>query len=141
MGSPDAITAHKPVLILFDGVCNLCNGAVQFIIKRDSKAKFRFASLQSEFGKSQLVKFNLDPDSLHTIVLIEEDQVFERSDAVLRIAKRLDGAWKFFSVLKIIPKFLRDACYTLISSSRYRIFGKQDSCMIPSPELKYRFIE
>jgi predicted DCC family thiol-disulfide oxidoreductase YuxK len=74
-------------------------------------------------------------------VLIEEDQVFERSDAVLRIAKQLDGAWKLFSAFKIIPKFIRDACYALISSSRYRIFGKQDSCMIPSPELKYRFIE
>lgn len=141
MGSPDAIAAHKPILILFDGVCNLCNGAVQFIIKRDSKAKFRFASLQSAFGKSQLAKFKLDPDSLHTMVLIEEGQAFERSDAVLRIAKRLDGAWKIFSAFKIIPKFLRDAFYTLISSSRYRIFGKQDSCMIPSPELKYRFIE
>src|SRR5688500_7660858 len=106
MGSPHAINTHKPILILFDGVCTLCNVAVQFIIKRDSKSKFRFASLQSEFGKSQLVKFKLDPDSLHTIVLIEEDQVFERSDAVLRIAKQLDGAWKFFSGLRIIPKFI-----------------------------------
>src|SRR5687767_3358407 len=103
MGSSNAIDVN-PILILFDGVCNLCNGTVQFIIKRDSKEKFRFASLQSAYGKSQLKKFNLDSDSLHTVVLIEQDQAFERSDAVLRIAKQLDGPWKFFAVLQIIPK-------------------------------------
>ncbi len=141
MGSSDAINVHNPILILFDGVCNLCNGAVQFIIKRDSKEKFRFASLQSAYGKSQLKKFKLDPDSLHTVVLIEQDHAFERSDAVLRIAKQLDGPWKFFAAFQILPKFIRDAGYQVIASSRYRIFGKNNNCMIPSPDLKYRFVE
>jgi predicted DCC family thiol-disulfide oxidoreductase YuxK len=141
MGSSDAIAVHKSRLILFDGVCNLCNGAVQFIIKRDSKAKFRFASLQSAFGRSQLTKFKLDTESLHSMVLIEGEKVFERSEAVLRIVKELDGPWKFFSAFKIIPKFLRDACYNAIASSRYRIFGKNDSCMIPTADLRYRFLE
>lgn len=141
MGSSDAIGVNNTILILFDGVCNLCNGAVQFIIKRDGKARFRFAPLQSAYGKSQLIRFKLDPNSLHSIVVIEEGRAFEQSDAALRIVKHLEGVWKIFMVFKILPKFLRDACYNLISSHRYTIFGKDDSCMIPSAELKARFVE
>jgi len=141
MGAPGSIENQSPVIVLFDGVCNLCNGLVQFIIKRDPKQKFRFASLQSAFGRSQLIHFHLNPDSLHSFVVIDEGQAFERSAAALRIAKHLGGPWKTFMILKIIPKFLCDVFYNLIASNRYKIFGRLDSCMIPSPELRERFIE
>jgi predicted DCC family thiol-disulfide oxidoreductase YuxK len=141
MGSPGSLEDHRPILVLFDGVCNLCNGIVQFIIKRDPKAKFRFASLQSEFGKSQLIQFKLNPELLHSLIVIDNDKALERSDAALHIAKHLGTPWKLLTVFKILPKFFRDACYNLVASNRYRIFGKLASCMIPTPELKDRFIE
>ena len=141
MGSPDSLGNHKPVLILFDGVCNLCNGLVQFIIRRDAKGKFKFASLQSEVGRSLLKQFNIDPDLLHSIVVIDNGVAFQRSDAVLRIANYLGGRWKILAAFKILPKFFRDGCYNVVAANRYRIFGKQDSCMIPTPELKDRFVE
>ena len=141
MGSPDSLGNHKPVLILFDGVCNLCNGLVQFIIRRDPKAKFKFASLQSEVARSLLKQFNIDPDLLHSIVVIDNDVAFQRSEAALRIANYLGGRWKLLKVFNIFPKFFRDACYNVVAANRYRIFGKKDSCMIPAPELKERFIE
>ena len=141
MGSPDSLGNHKPVLILFDGVCNLCNGLVQFIIRRDPKGKFKFASLQSDVGRSLLKQFNIDPDLLHSIVVIDNGVAFQRSDAVLRIANYLGGGWKMLVAFNILPKFFRDAIYNVVATNRYRIFGKKDSCMIPTPELKERFIE
>jgi len=141
MGSPDSLGNHKPVLILFDGVCNLCNGLVQFIIRRYPKAKFKFASLQSEVGRSLLKKFNIDSDLLHSIVVIDDDEAFQRSDAVIRIANYLGGGWKILKAINILPKFFLDACYNVVAANRYRIFGKKNSCMIPTPELKQRFIE
>jgi predicted DCC family thiol-disulfide oxidoreductase YuxK len=141
MGSPDSLGNHKPVLVLFDGVCNLCNGLVQFIIRRDPKAKFKFASLQSDAGRSLLKKFNIDTDLMHSIVVIDDDEALQRSDAVIRIANYLGGGWKTLKVFNFLPKFFRDACYNLVAANRYRIFGKKNSCMIPTPELKQRFIE
>ena len=141
MGSPDSLGNHKPVLILFDGVCNLCNGFVQFLIRRDPREKFKFASLQSEVGRSLLKQFNIDPDLLHSIVVIDNDVAFQRSDAALCIANHLGGGWKILKAFYILPRFFRDACYNAIAKNRYRIFGKKDSCMIPTPELKERFVE
>ncbi len=141
MGSPDSLGNHKPILILFDGVCNLCNGLVQFIIRRDPKGKFKFASLQSDVGRSLLKQFNIDPDLLHSIVVVDNDMAFQRSDAALRIAKYLGGGWKILMAFNILPKFFRDAIYNVIAKNRYRIFGKKDSCMIPTPELKERFVD
>jgi predicted DCC family thiol-disulfide oxidoreductase YuxK len=135
------VEPNRTLLILFDGVCNLCNGFVQFLIKRDPAGKFRFASLQSDFGRSQLLRFNLDPDLLHSVILIEGDNVLQRSDAALRIVNQLGGAWKILNAFKIFPKFLRDALYNVVARNRYKVFGKRDSCMIPTPELKARFIE
>src|SRR5512147_702262 len=103
MGAPGSIKDNS-VIILFDGVCNLCNGVVQFIIKRDPEARFRFASLQSGFGQSQLVRFKLDPNSLHSIVVIDQGQAFERSEAIFRITKHLGGPWKMLTAFKILPK-------------------------------------
>jgi len=128
-------------VILFDGICNLCNGIVQFIIKRDPKGKFRFASLQSESGQKLLGKFGLPSDEFDSIVLIEGEQYFLKSTAGLRIIKELGGHWKLLFVFIYLPASFRDFIYDQIASSRYRIFGKRESCMIPTPELKARFLE
>lgn len=134
-----AVSPLKKV-ILFDGVCNLCNGAVLFIIKRDKKVKFSFASLQSTFGQNQLKKYGLSSEELSTIVLLKEGRIFTKSSAALEIAKELDGLWPAFYFFKIVPKFIRNFFYDFIAQNRYRWFGKQEACMIPTPELKARFL-
>lgn len=134
-----AIDPLKPT-ILFDGVCNLCNGAVLFIIKRDPNQKFQFASLQSAFGKSQLQKYNLNTKDVDSIVLIKSSKAFVRSTAALQIASQLNGLWPVLSIFKIFPTFIRDGVYNWIAKNRYSWFGKKDACMIPTPELKSRFI-
>lgn len=128
-------------VILFDGVCNLCNGAVQFIVKRDHRGRFRFASLQSAFGKEQCEQFSLPTDRLYSILLIKKGKVYDRSDAILEITKDLRGIWPVLSFFKILPKVFRDAVYDMISRNRYRWFGRKDTCMIPTPELKARFLD
>ena len=131
--------------ILFDGVCNFCNASINFIIDRDSKGIFKFAALQSEVGQELLKKFGLktsDSESrtFDSIIAIEGDKVYQKSDAALEIARRMDGVWKFFYVFKIIPAFLRNPVYDLVARNRYRIFGRTDACRIPTPELKARFL-
>ncbi|MCX6274011.1 MAG: thiol-disulfide oxidoreductase DCC family protein [Bacteroidetes bacterium] len=128
-------------IIFFDGVCNLCNGFVQFVIRRDKSAKFKFASLQSAAAANMLKPFDFPLDELKTIVLVQDGKIFLRSRAVLRIASQLGGAWKLAAMLYIFPSFFSDAVYNLISKYRYKLFGKKDSCMIPTPELKSRFVE
>jgi len=135
------IQSPNSLVVLFDGVCNLCNGAVKFIIKRDPAAKFKFASLQSAYGKSQLIRFGLDPDALHSIVVVENDVAYQRSDAALRIAGNLNGPWSMARVFSVIPRFIRDWVYDLIASNRYKVFGRRDSCMIPDAAMKARFLE
>lgn len=135
MGTPDPVS---PV-ILFDGVCNLCNGSVLFIIKRDPQAKFRFASLQSDFGQQQLHKFNRSV-TLESVLLIEADKLYDKSTAALKIASKLCGLWPLLSIFRVVPKSWRDGIYTWIARNRYRWFGKRESCMIPTPEFKSRFI-
>lgn len=129
------------IVVLFDGVCNLCNGAVQFIIKRDPSFVFKFASLQSEFGQSHLKKLNLPLQALHSFIVLESGIYYQQSDAALKIAANLKGPWSALSIFKVIPKFIRDSLYTFIASNRYRFFGKRNSCMIPTPELQARFIQ
>ena len=127
-------------LILFDGVCNLCNGAVNFVIVRDDKQKFKFAALQSETGLALKEKYRIDANDLESIILIENDILFMKSSAVLRIAKHLSLPWSIFYLFIIIPSFLRDFCYDLIAKNRYRWFGKKDQCRVATPELRNRFI-
>lgn len=127
-------------IILFDGVCNLCNGAVQYVIKRDRNKRFKFASLQSEVGKQILVKSGLPEDHLKSFVYIQGNHIYTRSDAALRVAQQLGGAVKLLYGFIIVPKFIRDLVYDLIARNRYKLFGKKDECMLPSPELKRRFI-
>ena len=129
---------HK--IILFDGVCNLCNGFVQFIIKRDQKAIFKFAALQSDFGQSFLKSQNLNPLELKSIILIDDEQVYTQSTAALKIAKHLNGAWKLCYVFIIVPTFLRNIFYKVVAKYRYKWFGQLNKCMVPSAELKSRFL-
>ena len=131
--------------ILFDGVCNFCNASINFIIDRDSKGIFKFAALQSEVGQELLKKFGLktnDSESrtFDSIVAIDGYKVYQKSDAALEIARRMDGIWKIFYVFKIIPAFLRNPVYDLVAKNRYRIFGRTDACRIPTPKLKARFL-
>ena len=141
MGSPDPLTAVKHQVILFDGVCNLCNSAVQFIIRRDKKETFRFASLQSSLGRKLLGQHPRRTSPQETIILFKNNKVYDRSTAALEIAKELPGAWPAFYIFMILPKFLRDSLYNLIARNRYRWFGKKDECMIPTAEVKNRFLE
>lgn len=127
-------------IILFDGVCNLCNAAVQFIIKRDDKNQFLFASLQSETGRLLLKQFKLDKIEMNSIILIQNGQVYKRSTAALLVAKKLKRPWFFLYGFIIVPQFIRDGVYNIIAKNRYRWFGRKDACMIPKPELKAKFL-
>ena len=128
-------------LILYDGVCNLCNRWVQFVLKHDRRRRFYFAPLQGATAKnilSERFKEQLVPD---TVVLIENNKVYTRSEAALRIFKLLGKGWKLFYSLMIVPRFVRDGVYRFISYRRYKWFGKSDSCILPAPEWKDRFLE
>ena len=141
MGSLSSpIDTSGKIIVLFDGVCNLCNGAVQFINKRDPLSKFLFASLQSDFGQTQLLKLGLDSTQLHSIIVLENGKFYERSDAALKIASGLSQPWSMLGAFRILPQFLRDWAYDLIAKNRYKMFGKQESCMIPTPEMKAKFL-
>jgi len=127
-------------LVLFDGVCNLCNGSVLFILKRDPGQVFLFSALQSKFAHEQLVARGLDPDKLHSIIVLDGEKVYQRSRAALEIARRLSGLWPILYIFIVIPPFIRNWIYDLIAANRYRWFGRRDQCMIPTPQLKSRFI-
>jgi predicted DCC family thiol-disulfide oxidoreductase YuxK len=130
---------EHPVL-LFDGVCNLCNASVQWILLRDHKAKFRFAALQSETGQALLKHYGLDQANFNSVVLVTADRIYLRSDAPLEIARHLGGGWPLLYGLKWIPKRLRDTVYDWIARNRYRWFGKKEACMLPKPAWKGRFV-
>jgi predicted DCC family thiol-disulfide oxidoreductase YuxK len=134
------MSSEHPI-ILFDGVCNLCNHAVQWILGKDTKEIFRFAALQSHIGQDFLKKHGLDPLKLNSVVLITKKKAYTHSDAALEIASLLGGFWQILSIFKIIPRFIRDAVYNFIAKNRYRWFGKQESCWLPTKELKKRFID
>jgi predicted DCC family thiol-disulfide oxidoreductase YuxK len=127
-------------VVLFDGVCNLCNSSVQFLIQNDKKKQLRFASLQSDFGQEVLRKFNLPQTDFNSFVLLEGEKVYLRSSAALRIAYYLGGFWNIFQIFWIIPPFIRNAIYNFIAKNRYKWFGKKTECMMPSPELRERFL-
>jgi predicted DCC family thiol-disulfide oxidoreductase YuxK len=127
-------------IVLFDGVCNLCNGLVKFIIKGDRRAKIRFTPLQSAAGKLFLLKYGLPSTDINSVVFIKGDKYFLRSSAILHLLRELGGAWKLFYGLLIIPPIIRDFFYDIIARTRYRIFGRTDSCMVPSEEEKNRFL-
>ena len=127
-------------IILFDGICNLCNRAVNFIIKRNKKSRIQFAALQTNSGKQLLEQFNLPTQSINSLILIEKGIVYTQSTAVLKICKHLNGLWPLLYGLIILPKFIRNGIYRLIATNRYQWFGKQEKCMVPSAELSDRFL-
>ena len=128
-------------ILLFDGVCNLCNGLVQFVIRRDPDSRFSFASLQSEKGRQLLTKYGLPTDDPDTFVYISNGQAYTKSTAGVFTLKDLGGAWGITFPLILVPKKLRDFFYDLLATHRYRIFGKTDACMTPTPEIKSRFLD
>lgn len=137
----------KSKIILFDGLCNLCNGSVNFILKRDKDKKYKFASLQSEIGKELCKQYDIDTnvlarsaDGVDSIILIKNDKVFIKSAAVLEIIKDLPIGWRIFRIGIILPKVIRDWLYDIIAKHRYRIFGKKDECPIPSKDVQDRFL-
>ncbi len=138
MKNADLSSSEK--IILFDGVCDLCNGFVQFIIKRDPKGQFKFGALQSPEARELLKDVELDPADLDTVVYIRGDKVYVRSGASLRIISDLGGFWSLFALKLMIPPAIRDAVYRTLAKRRYTIFGRKDQCMVPSPELRERFI-
>ena len=133
--------ALKHPVIVFDGVCNLCTGSVQYVIKHDPKRIFRFASLQSAFGQELLKGHNLPANTFNSFILFENNKIYTRSTAALLVAKRLTGLSKLLYVFMIVPKFIRDAVYNIIAKNRYKWFGKKNECWLPTPELKALFVE
>ncbi len=131
---------HTEQIVVFDGVCNLCSYAVQFIIKRDKHAVFTFTSMQSGYGKNLLSKYEINPEEVDTLVLVKSGQLYFKSDAAIEIAKGFEGVWKVLSLCQFIPRPIRDAVYSLIARNRYRMFGQKDACMLPTNEIKERFL-
>ena len=140
MGSTPSLVESKAPVILFDGVCNLCSGAVKFIIKRDRKELFRFASLQSPFAKNLINEVGLK-GRVDSIVLFLNGEVFIKSDAALTIARKMNFPWPLLYGFIVIPKGIRNLVYDYIARNRYQWFGKSDQCMVPTPEISKRFVE
>lgn len=130
----------NPPIILFDGVCNFCNSAVNFIIRRNKNASLLFAAMQSQAGQKILQQFGLPVNDMQSFVLIENGKAYKQSTAALRICRHLSGLWPLCYGFFIVPAFIRNAVYNWIAKNRYKWFGKQQQCMIPTPEVKARFL-
>jgi predicted DCC family thiol-disulfide oxidoreductase YuxK len=127
-------------LILFDGVCNFCNGAVQMVIEIDRQQIFKFAAIQSELGQQLYRQHGLDPSDIQTLMLVDGDRILTKSDAVIAILSKLDGGWQFFSACQTVPQPLRDWAYSEFARQRFLLFGRRETCMTPTPELQNRFL-
>lgn len=132
---------NRPPLLLFDGVCNLCHGAVQWILKRDHKERFRFAALQSQAGREAMVEAGHEGPVPDSVVVIDGGRIYERSSAALRVASLLGFPWRLLMIFWVIPRPFRDTTYRWIARNRYRWFGKKDACPIPTPETIARFLD
>ena len=133
-------------MVLYDGVCGLCNRLNQFLLKRDTHDRFRFASLQSDLAASLLKRHGADPSELDTVYVVLDynqpgERLLARSDAILHLVTQLDGIWKWAGVGRLLPKVWRDGIYKLVARNRYRVFGKHDSCMLPEPKHRHKFLE
>ena len=127
-------------VILFDGICNFCNSSVNYVIEHDPKGYFKFAALQSEIGERLKEKFCIDTIRTDSVILIEDDKVFTRSTAALRIARKLSGPASLLYAFIIVPRPIRDLLYDQFAKRRYKFFGERDACMIPTPEIRARFL-
>lgn len=128
-------------VVLFDGVCNLCNESVQFVIAHEAAGRFKFASLQSPAAARLLAGLPRTVSSVDSVMLVEDGRVYQRSTAAIRIARHLRFPWRLASVFVVIPRVIRDWAYDVVARNRYRWFGKQDVCMVPTPDLRARFLE
>lgn len=127
-------------IILFDGVCNFCNGVINFIIRRDKERVFRYAALQSDAGQRLLRQYGLSPGKMDSFVLIEDGKAYQKSAAAFRLYPRLGGAWKLVKALGVLPRFLCDFGYDIIARNRYRWWGKKQACMVPTPDVRSLFL-
>ncbi|MEO6302166.1 MAG: DUF393 domain-containing protein [Bacteroidia bacterium] len=127
-------------MVLFDGVCNFCNSSIHFIIKHDTKNYFKFATLQSEKAKEIVSNFNIDLSTNNSILLIEKNKIYYKSTAALRISKKLNSGYSLLYVFIVVPVFIRNAIYNYVAKNRYKWFGKREVCMLPSAEIRSKFI-
>ncbi len=135
------MSTSEPPLLLFDGVCNLCSGAVQWVLRHDRAGRFRFASLQGAYARKLLQQANRQEEPLQTVLLYVEGRLLSRSDAILELMRLLGPPWSIFAVFKILPRRWRDALYDFIARRRYRWFGKKEQCWVPRPEWRERFLD
>ena len=126
--------------ILFDGVCNFCNSAINFTIKRDKQNKIKFAPLQSNAGQQLLQQYNLPTADIKSFVFIEDGKAYTQSTAAIKVCSYLGGLWPWCKVFLIVPKFIRDGLYNWVAKNRYKWFGQKEVCMIPTPNVKARFL-
>lgn len=138
--------AESNPIVLYDGVCGLCNRLVQFLLKRDTHDRFRFASLQSEFANNVLPQHGLDPQDLDTVYVVRDygqpdERLLARSDAILFMLMQLGGFWKVMGVGRALPRAFRDMVYRVVARNRYRVFGKHESCMLPEREHRNKFLD
>ncbi|MGX5819152.1 thiol-disulfide oxidoreductase DCC family protein [Chitinophaga lutea] len=127
-------------IILFDGICNFCNGAVNYVIRADKHDRFRFAPLQSDAGRALLVQYGLSPDKIDSFVLVIDGRTYEQSDAVLKAASLMPFPARMLNWFRWLPRSFRDAVYRWIARNRYKWFGKKDACMVPTPEMRRKFL-
>jgi len=135
---PAGVSAHDGIIV-FDGVCNFCNGSVQFLLRRERDATLRFAPAQTDVGSALLACHGMDAAQLESILLVEDEFAYQRSDAILRIVRHLSWPWQWLRLGWLLPRGIRDALYNTVARNRYRWFGQRESCMIPTKELRARF--
>lgn len=133
--------AENYEIVLFDGICNFCNSSINFVIDHDPEKHFKFASLQSEIGQEILRKYNKNTKNFDSVILLKNNTLYEKSAAALEITKHLSGLWKYLTVFGVLPTFFLNFFYDIVAKNRYRIFGKADSCRMPIPELRERFLQ
>ncbi|WP_318243529.1 thiol-disulfide oxidoreductase DCC family protein [Fictibacillus norfolkensis] len=138
MKSNEEIT---PAVLLFDGVCNLCNGSVQFILKHEKSEKLKFSAIQSDAGQKLLSQHNIDSEQTNSVILISEGVVYTESDAVAKVAEFLKSPYNMGKYMKVVPRQIRNVFYKKVASNRYKWFGQKESCMIPTPDLRNRFLQ
>ncbi len=133
--------SSNPKILYFDGVCNLCAGAVQFVLKRNKKQNILFASLQGKAGQAMLQQFGLSQTQFNSLVFVEDGKMYQQSTGAIRLTRHLGAAWPLLMVFLIVPAFIRNAVYNWVAKNRYKWFGKKNECWLPTPDLKKRFLD
>jgi len=131
----------EPIVLLIDGHCNMCHGLAKFVVGRDKRAVFRFASLQSELGRRLLQEGGMPEDALETFVMVDNGKYYTKSTAALRIGRKLGWPWSVAYPAIVVPRFVRDRVYRFVARRRYRWFGRSESCLLPTPDMRSRFLE